>query len=121
MTVTIDYFKDVEDVKTYLAGQTIFEVGQPDNLMHAVKEGEVEIYFNGELLEVATAGGILGIKSLIDDKPHTTTAIAKTDCKIVEVDEDQFLFLVHETPMFALHMMRLLAKRSRDLMMRAMP
>jgi len=121
MTTKIDYFRDVNEFTSYTAGETIFEVGEPDAVMYAVKEGEVEIYFNGELLEVASVGDVLGVKSLVDDRPHTTTAIAKTDCKIVQVDEDKFLFLVHETPMFALYMMRLLAKRTRDLMLRAMP
>lgn len=120
MTARVNYFKNVEGFKEYLAGQTIYESGDPDEVMYAVKEGEVEIYFNGTLLETVGPGDVLGVKSLIDDHAHTTTAIAKTDCKIIEVDEEKFLFLVHETPMFALHIMRLLAKRTRDMMMMAL-
>ena len=44
---------------------------------------------------------------------RTATAQAKTDCKLVPVDQKQFTFLVHETPNFALHVMRMLAERLR--------
>jgi CRP-like cAMP-binding protein len=37
----------------------------------------------------------------------------------VHVNEQKFLFLVHETPTFALHVMRVMADRTRDMMMRA--
>ena len=52
-----------------------------------VKSGEVELFFNDRLIETVGPGGILGEKSLVDDYPHTTTAIAKTDCELVLVDE----------------------------------
>lgn len=112
-----DYFRGITETKDYKAGETIFHAGDPDDKMYAVKEGEVELLFNGELIEVVGVSGILGEKSLLDDSPHTTTAIAKTDCKIAIVDEEKFLWLVHETPMFALHVMRVMAKRTREVMM----
>ena len=52
--------------------------------------------------------------SLIDDAPRSADTIAKTECVLAPVDERRFLFLVHETPMFALHMMGVMAARLRD-------
>lgn len=41
------------------------------------------------------------------------TAVARTDAKVVPVDEHRFLFLVQQTPNFALHVMRVLSDRLR--------
>jgi CRP-like cAMP-binding protein len=51
--------------------------------------------------------------SLIDDSPRSADAVAKTACVLAPVDERRFLFLVHETPMFALHVMSVMAERLR--------
>lgn len=117
---TIDYFKNPGETVPYIAGQAIFEVGDPDDTMYAVREGQVDIMFNGEVLETVEQGGIFGEKSLIDDTPHTTSAIARTDCIIVPVDEERFLYLVHETPMFALFVMRTMTRRTRRIAQMAM-
>lgn len=114
--VQVEYFKNTTDFKAYEAGEQIFQVGDPDAVLYYVKEGEVDLMFNGVVLETVTKGGIFGEKSLIDENPHTTSANAKTDCEIVEVDEKKFLFLVHETPTFALTVMRTMAKRTRKVM-----
>lgn len=118
--VEFDYFRDMKDVTTYKAGDIIFSAGDPDNILYGVQEGEVDLMFNGELLETVQKSGIFGEKSLIDESPHTTSAIAKTDCKIVKLDESKFLFLVHETPTFALHVMRTMTTRTRTVMTMAM-
>ena len=116
-TVTyIPYFKDTDEYTAYAPNETIFTVGAPDDVLYYVIEGEVELQFAGKTLETVTEGGIFGEKSLIDDNPHTTSAIAKTSCKIARVDEQKFLFLVHETPTFALTVMRTMAQRTRHIM-----
>lgn len=115
-TPIIKHFEHSDEFVTYQAGDTIFNVGDPDDKMYAVKSGEVDIMFNGSVFETVGPGGILGEKSILDDKPHTTTAVAKTGCEIVAVDEKRFLFLVHETPTFALQVMRVMAERTRKMM-----
>jgi len=120
-SITLDHFKHSEDYTDYAAGQVVFRVGDPDSVMYGVKSGEVEIYFNDRLMETVGPGGIIGEKSLVDDYPHTTTAIAKTDCQLVLVDEEKFLFLVHETPTFAIKVMRIMAARTRAIMRATFP
>jgi CRP-like cAMP-binding protein len=51
--------------------------------------------------------------ALIDNEPRSATAIAATDVELVPVSEKQFLFLVSQTPYFALKVMRVLAQRLR--------
>ncbi len=109
----IDYFKNFTDFIEYGAGQTIFEEGKTGDTMFAVKEGEVDILHNGRVLETVYAGGFFGEMALIDASPRSAKAVAKTSCKIVQVDKKRFLFLVQETPTFALQVMRTLTNRLR--------
>ncbi len=51
--------------------------------------------------------------ALIDQAPRSADAIAVTDVTLVPVSEKQFLFLVSQTPFFALKVMRVLARRLR--------
>lgn len=119
MTATVDFFRRSTETITFSAGDTIYESGSTDDKMYAVQQGEVDIYFNGQVIETVGQDGIFGEKSLIDDQPHTTTAMAKTDVVIVPVTETRFLFLVHETPTFALQVMRVMAARLRNMTMKA--
>lgn len=119
MTATVDFFRGSTETITYSAGEIIYQSGSTDDKMYAVQKGEVDIYFNGQVIETVGQDGIFGEKSLIDDQPHTTTAMAKTDVVIVPVTEARFLFLVHETPTFALQVMRVMASRLRRMTMKA--
>ena len=102
----IAYFRESDPYETYDAGDEIFLVGDSDDVMYYVVAGEVELRFAGTVLEVVTKNGIIGEKTLIDNVPHTTSAIAKTECKIVTITSKQFFFMVHETPMFAFMVLR---------------
>ncbi len=63
--------------------------------------------------ETLEADGIFGEMALIDDSPRSATAIALTDVTLAPIKENQFLFLVQNTPFFALSVMRVLAHRLR--------
>src|SRR5215510_14268194 len=108
-------FADVNNVQEFQANSTIFAEGMLGDVMYVVLEGEVELWVRSEVLEVAGPGDIIGEMALIDAKPRSATARAKSDCRLVPVDERQFLFLVHEHPFFALHAMRVLADRLRHM------
>jgi len=81
--------------------------------MYAVLEGQVDIVVNGRIVETVVSGGIFGEMALIEKDRRTATAVASTDAKVVTVDERRFLFLIQQTPNFALHVMRVLSDRLR--------
>ena len=60
-----------------------------------------------------SADSIFGEMALIDNEPRSATAVAITDVELVPISEKQFLFLVSQTPYFALKVMRILAQRLR--------
>ena len=106
-------FVDASNVQEFQANSTIFVEGAPGDVMYVVLEGEVELLVHSQVLEVAGPGDIVGEMALIDAKPRSATARAKSDCRLAPVDERRFLFLVHEHPFFALHVMRVLTDRLR--------
>lgn len=61
-----------------------------------------------KVIDTTLPGGILGEMALVDDLPRSATAVAKTACKVVPVNERQFNFMVQETPIFAITEMRIM-------------
>ena len=106
-------FANSDNVQAFQANATIFAEGTPGDVMYVVIEGEVELRIRSDVLEVAGPGAIVGEMALIDAQPRSATARAKSDCRLAPVDERRFLFLVHEHPLFALHVMRVLTDRLR--------
>jgi CRP/FNR family transcriptional regulator, cyclic AMP receptor protein len=97
----------------YAAGQVIFGEGQSRDFMYVIKKGEVDILIRGYVVETVGEDGFFGELALIDPAPRSAAAIAKTDCILIKIDERQFLYLVQETPFFALFVMRTMAQRMR--------
>jgi CRP/FNR family transcriptional regulator, cyclic AMP receptor protein len=113
---TLNLFRNSTNVLSYTAGQTIFEAGTPGDIMYVVQEGDVDIVLTGRVIDSSGPGGIIGEMALISDKPRSATAVAKTDCKLVPIDEKRFTFLVQQTPYFAIQVMRVIAERLRRYM-----
>ena len=110
----MNIFRNVPDLLTIPAGTEICRLNEPGETMFAVVEGVVEIWRGEKLLGEVTAGGSFGEMSLLDKTPRAATARAKTDCRVAEIDEKRFLFLVQQTPYFALEVMRTISTRLRE-------
>ncbi|TVQ43511.1 MAG: cyclic nucleotide-binding domain-containing protein [Gloeocapsa sp. DLM2.Bin57] len=106
-TQVIKSFVDTVEKKTIPAGEIIFAEGEIAELMYGLVEGEVEVIVNDKVIEVIQPGDVFGVGAIVrpDNKRESTTR-AKTDCKIFTLDKITFLFLVQETPMFAIELMR---------------
>jgi CRP/FNR family transcriptional regulator, cyclic AMP receptor protein len=94
-------------------GEVIFSEGDKGDKMYVVRSGEIEVERDGKIVETLSGGGIFGEMALIDGSPRAATARAKTACEVAPITEKTFLFLVHETPFFAIAVMRSLADRLR--------
>ena len=106
-------FKNLTDTEVFKTGETIFNEGDVGNEMFVIQDGEVDILLHGSVIDTIGAGMPLGEMGLIDGEPRSASAIAKTDCKLIRVDERKFKFLVQETPFFALQLMRIIVERLR--------
>jgi CRP/FNR family cyclic AMP-dependent transcriptional regulator len=112
--MSIDYFERFEEEVSFKAGEVIFEAGESADKMYGVREGEVELVFRGHLLETCTKGQFFGEMALIDGSERAATARARTDVTLVPINRQRFLFLVQETPTFAVQAMTRLAERIRQ-------
>ncbi len=111
--VHIDLFRNETEFDTFDAGETIFSEGETGHLMYVVLEGRVRLSVKNVEVDVLDAGGVLGEMSLIDAGPRSATATAITACKLVPITEQRFMFMVQQTPKFALQIMRVVADRLR--------
>jgi len=100
-------------VRDFKAGDVIFRRGDPAHELFIVQSGEVEIRLGNRVLETLPQYSIFGEMALIHSAPRSATAIACSDAKLVPVSEKQFLFLISNTPYFALNVMRVMARRLR--------
>lgn len=113
MSTTIDIFKYEKNVEYYAAGDTIFEVGDEGHHMYVVQDGEVEVLVKDKVIDSLGPGGVFGEMAIIDKSPRTATVRARTDCKVVPIDETRFMNHVHRTPFFAIQVMRIMNERLR--------
>lgn len=111
--VTMNMFQHGQQSQSFSAGQFIFQAGQPGEVMYVVQEGEVDLIYHNQLLETVGPGGILGEMALLDTAPRSATAVARTDCKLVSINQARFKVHIHHTPYFALEVMRIMADRLR--------
>ena len=111
----IDFKLLGQDIPTrsYKAGETVFREGDPATELFIIKEGRVDILSGNKLLDSIDGNGIFGEMALIDAAPRSASAVAASDVTVVPVSEKQFLFLVSQTPFFALNLLKVLARRLR--------
>ena len=94
-------------------GQALFEKGQPGRLMYVVKSGNLQILDGNHVYETVCAGGIVGEMAMVDGSPRSATVRATEPSIVIPIDERRFLFMVQQTPFFALRVMRVLTARLR--------
>ncbi len=108
-------FINARKTRDVAAGEAIFQQGDAGDFMYGVVSGQVEMRVGDHRVETAGEGDVFGEMALIDKTPRAATAIAIVDTSLAMIDEREFLFLVHETPTFALQVMGSLAERLRKL------
>ena len=101
--------------RSFSAGEVIYSEGGTPNAMYVIQSGEVELKVSGKSLGVVGPDGFFGEMALVDQSPRGATTVAKTDCPIMPISEKHFLFMVEETPFFALTVMRTMIARLRQL------
>jgi CRP-like cAMP-binding protein len=102
------------EASSFKAGDIIFREGDNALELFVIKSGQVRIQIGNRTVAELAPDTIFGEMALIDDEPRSATAVALTDVVLVPVSEKQFLFMVSQTPYFALKVMRVLATRLRE-------
>ena len=104
-------FDASENVEEFQPGEVIFQEGDQAHHMYVVLQGEIELRVDNLPVGQSRAGDIMGEMAIVGSHKRTTTAVAKTACRMAPITERRFVMLVHETPYFALHIMKVLTDR----------
>jgi CRP-like cAMP-binding protein len=100
----------------YRPGEAIFQAGEQGTTLYGILEGTVDLQREGKTVETLTAGDAFGEGAIVQpDHQRFTTAIARTDCTLVSLSRDRFLFALQNSPIFALDIIRSLSDRLRKL------
>jgi CRP/FNR family transcriptional regulator, cyclic AMP receptor protein len=103
------------EAKSVSAGTTIFRVDDPPDCMYSLVEGEVDIFVKDVLVDTIHAGGLFGEMAVIENDRRAATAVARTNVRLVALDQKQFQELVQKSPAFAMRLLRVLSDRVRRL------
>jgi CRP-like cAMP-binding protein len=107
-------FRNAQTIRDIPAGGVVFEAGDSGAEMYGVIEGELEIRLPNGAVRALGPDDTFGELSIVDSTPRSGMAVAISDVKLAVIDRKTFLFLVHETPMFALQVMASIGDRLRS-------
>ena len=101
--------------RTYAAGETVFDVGDPASAFYIIQSGEVEISragpAAGRVLERLGPGEFFGAMSVILAEPRRTRARAISEACVLELAGKILESMCIERPEIALRMLHRLAAR----------
>jgi CRP-like cAMP-binding protein len=105
------------EVLDVTAGELIFRSGETGDCMFGLLEGSVELSWNGEAgQETIHAGDVFGAGALVTPEHRRYgNAKAVTDCRLLRMNREKFLFAVQESPMFAIELLGSIDQRLRAL------
>ena len=101
------------EVVTLAPGEALFNKDEPGRLMYVVKSGDLQILDGNYVYETVSVGGIVGEMAIVDGSPRSATVRAIQPSIVIPIDERRFLFMVQQTPFFALRVMRVMTERLR--------
>jgi CRP-like cAMP-binding protein len=110
---SLSLFDNDSSAMLFPAEHRFFDAGDDGDFMYVVLDGVVDLELRGVTLETVRAGGFFGEMALIDKRERSASAVAKSECKVARVDQRRFLYLVQNTPFFALEIMTTMSDRLR--------
>jgi CRP-like cAMP-binding protein len=106
-------FRNEPDIVVFAAGDLIFSTGDSADAMYVVIDGDVDIRLNDVSIDIAHPGEIVGEMALIDQNPRSASVVALTAARLARINRRRFLYLIQNTPTFALDVMTVMAARLR--------
>ncbi len=111
----IEEFKKAGILRQYRENETIFLHDEPATGMYVVLSGEAQVMkrqSNGQNTPVATirTGETMGEISLLLNKPHTATVIARSELQAILLTRNRLLNLKRDNPELALRIYEALAQ-----------
>lgn len=109
--------------RQFKKGETLLQEGEMGDCAYVIESGSVEIVINreGQQVQLGTRGpgSLIGEMAMIDDKPRTATIRAIEDCDVLEITREDFARRVDTADPVVRMVMRVIASRYRDLIVRS--
>lgn len=120
-SVAMEFFRFAGKPKTFAKGKKIFAENQRGipfllmpNRMYLLLDGEVGIFSGNKPLATVRPGQIFGEMASIDQGPRTGTAMTKSACRVIALDNRQLQTALGKYPEFALMLMSVMIGRLRE-------
>ncbi|MFZ9951340.1 MAG: Crp/Fnr family transcriptional regulator [Vulcanococcus sp.] len=99
-------------VRLVHAHELIYTAGAPGDSIYCVLAGEIQLAWPDGGKELFQPGQVFGVGALVEhDHRRHGTARALQDSELIEMNREEFLFALQETPMFALQLLASLEER----------
>lgn len=119
--VALEFFKSAGKTENVAPGKSIFvedegtaSVFSEGARMYLLLDGEVTLSVNKKVIGTVAKGEIFGEMASITHLPRTATAVAKTPCSVISLNEKQFQAALAKSPEFALMLMNIIISRLRE-------
>ena len=117
--VALKFFKSAGKPATIGEGETIF--GEKERAipllrrqkMYLLVKGDVALVTNKKTIGRVRAGEIFGEMAVISDAPRSAAAVAKTECRVIALDDQAFEAALARHPDFAVMLMSVMILRLR--------
>src|SRR5215510_4739075 len=120
-SVAMEFFRFAGKPKAFAKGRKIFSENQRGipfllmpNRMYLLLDGEVGIFAREKPVATIHPGQIFGEMASIDQGPRTGTALARTACRVISLDDRQLRSALGRYPEFALMLMSVMIGRLRE-------
>jgi CRP/FNR family transcriptional regulator, cyclic AMP receptor protein len=118
--VALEFFKSVGKAESIAEGAKIF--GEQERAipllrkskMYLLLKGEVELRAGKRPIGTVKAGEIFGELAVIAHAPRSAAAVARTDCRVIALDDEAFEAALAKKPAFALMLMSMMIRRLRE-------
>jgi CRP-like cAMP-binding protein len=125
--VAVEFFKSAGTVETFAAGKSIFVENEggasafgEGPRMYLLLDGDVTLSVRKKVIGLVHKGEVFGEMASISRLPRTATAVARSACSVISLNEKQFQAGLAKSPGFAVMLMAIVINRLRETSARAM-
>ncbi len=120
--IALEFFKSTGSLEKVSGGKPIFVANEKKSgglfsrgdRMYLLLDGEVGLMINNRVFAAVKPGEIFGELAVIAGVPRSATAMPKTDCSLLSLDQKQFHAALGKSPEFALMLMSIMVGRLRQ-------
>ena len=117
----MEFFRFGGKPKSFAKGEKIFGENQKaipflmmPQRMYLLLEGEIGILLKNKPIGTVRQGEVFGEMASINQRPRSATAVAKSACRVIALDDRQLQAALGKRPEFALMLMSVMVARLRE-------